>query len=113
MRYNFQTPDSGTLAIFVPVALSVLVLIPTIYLNTRRAADPGQQPPPQRQLAVASQPAGSQSRTNEAVIARDADTDFARHIERLKKRLPARGFTILIRAPFVVIGDGTPEAVRA
>ncbi len=31
----------------------------------------------------------------------------------LKKKLPGRGFTIIVQPPFVVIGDGTPAAVKS
>ncbi len=40
--------------------------------------------------------------------------DYAQHILALKKKLPeVGGFTILIQAPFVVIGDESPDRVRA
>ena len=40
--------------------------------------------------------------------------DYAQHILALKKKLPEQvGFTILIQAPFVVIGDESPDRVRA
>jgi len=38
--------------------------------------------------------------------------DFARHVERLRGRLPEDGFTIVIQRPFVVIGDESPGVVR-
>jgi hypothetical protein len=38
--------------------------------------------------------------------------DYAQHIRKLKKRLPHKDFTILIEAPFVVIGDETPAQVQ-
>lgn len=39
--------------------------------------------------------------------------DYAAHVEALRRRLPAgTDFTILVEAPFVVIGDGEPAAVR-
>ncbi|MBN2021428.1 MAG: hypothetical protein JW809_01420 [Pirellulales bacterium] len=40
------------------------------------------------------------------------DADFARHVERLKQRLPGPGFTVVIQRPFVVVGDEPPETVR-
>ena len=43
--------------------------------------------------------------------ARLTDDDFARHVEKLRTRAPD-GFTIVIRRPFVVIGDESPERVR-
>jgi hypothetical protein len=38
--------------------------------------------------------------------------DFAQHVMRLRKRVP-RGFSIVVEPPFVVIGDGSAESVRA
>ena len=38
--------------------------------------------------------------------------DYDKHIATLRKSLP-EGFTVVIQAPFVVTGDGTPEAVKA
>lgn len=38
--------------------------------------------------------------------------DYARHVAGLKKKLPASGFTVVVQAPFVVIGDEAPEVVR-
>jgi hypothetical protein len=40
------------------------------------------------------------------------EADFARHLEQLKKKLPATDFTIIIQPPFVVIGDESPESVK-
>ncbi len=40
------------------------------------------------------------------------DTNFAAHVDALKKKLPSADFTILIQAPFVVIGDEPAEAVK-
>lgn len=40
------------------------------------------------------------------------DEDFARHVDRLKKKLPAGGFTIVTQRPFVVIGDEPPAVVK-
>ncbi len=44
--------------------------------------------------------------------ARHTDADFAQHIMRLKKRLPHKNFTILIRKPFVVVGDENAKTVQ-
>src|SRR5216684_4427252 len=40
------------------------------------------------------------------------DADFARHVEQLKKKLPASNFTVIIQRPFVVIGDESPTDVK-
>src|SRR5437660_7982318 len=40
------------------------------------------------------------------------ETDFDRHVEQLKKKLPSNDFTIIIQPPFVVIGDESPAAVK-
>lgn len=41
-----------------------------------------------------------------------ARTDFEAHVAQIKKRLPSNDFTILVQAPFVVIGDEPAEAVK-
>ena len=38
--------------------------------------------------------------------------DFQRHVERLKRKLPHDGFTIIVAPPFVVIGDDSPAEVK-
>ncbi len=40
------------------------------------------------------------------------DSDFAAHVEQLKKKLPSADFTVVIQPPFVVIGDESPDHVR-
>ena len=53
--------------------------------------------------------------TNLAVRPRPAgftNADYAQHIMELLKKVPAKGFTIVIERPFVVVGDGRPEDVR-
>ncbi|HYJ45157.1 MAG TPA: hypothetical protein VEV81_00995 [Pyrinomonadaceae bacterium] len=116
MALKFQTSDSRTFALFAPLALSVLVLVPTVYFSTHQT--PG-GPGGERQQAFANprQSPAEQARAGVTASAsaapRAPDTDFARHVGQLKKRLPAGEFTIVIQSPFVVIGDGTPAAVRA
>ena len=38
--------------------------------------------------------------------------DFTRHLDRLKPKIPARGFTAVVEPPFVVIGDESPDVVQ-
>ena len=38
--------------------------------------------------------------------------DFTLHLDRLKPKIPARGFTVVVQPPFVVIGDESPRMVR-
>lgn len=40
-----------------------------------------------------------------------AEEALARHLDELRKRVP-RGFTVVVRSPFVIIGDEAPERVR-
>jgi hypothetical protein len=40
------------------------------------------------------------------------DADYARHVERLKKRLPSAEFEVVVEKPFVVVGDGGRRAVE-
>jgi len=42
-----------------------------------------------------------------------SDADYAEHVKRLKGKIPAEGFTVVVQPPFVVIGDDSPERVRA
>ncbi|HBB97107.1 MAG TPA: hypothetical protein DC054_17155 [Blastocatellia bacterium] len=41
------------------------------------------------------------------------DSDFARHVEELRKKLPSAEFTIVIQPPFVVVGDESEAVVKA
>jgi hypothetical protein len=38
--------------------------------------------------------------------------DYAQHIMKLKRKVPAKGFTLVVSPPFVVIGDDSAEEVR-
>ncbi len=42
-----------------------------------------------------------------------SDADFAKHVAKLKQRLPGDGFTIVVQKPFVVVGDEAPARVKA
>lgn len=57
--------------------------------------------------AVAAWPALAEERAGS-----HSDQEFARHVEDLKKKAPAREFTIVVTRPFVVIGDGEPDEVK-
>ena len=37
--------------------------------------------------------------------------DYAQHLMKLKRKVPAKGFTVVIQPPFVVIGDESPAMV--
>ncbi|MFN2511251.1 MAG: hypothetical protein ABR568_07375 [Pyrinomonadaceae bacterium] len=39
--------------------------------------------------------------------------DFARHVAQLKKRLPSNEFSIVVQAPFVVVGDEPRRDVQS
>jgi len=58
---------------------------------------------------VESAPAPALAPTSTTVA---TDTDFDRHVEALKKKLPSNEFTIVVQPPFVVIGDESPAAVK-
>ncbi|HEX8845407.1 MAG TPA: hypothetical protein VF791_12220 [Pyrinomonadaceae bacterium] len=106
MNGNFQSPDSRALALFAPLGLSIVVLITALYFSTRQT--PGREPDHPAVLTVSKEPGAGFKESGGFT-----EADFARHIEQLKKRVPGKGFTILVRSPFVVIGDSAPEAVRA
>jgi hypothetical protein len=40
------------------------------------------------------------------------ETDYSRHVEQLKKKLPSADFTIVVQPPFVVIGDEPADVVK-
>ncbi len=40
------------------------------------------------------------------------DADYAKHVRQLRRRLPARGYAVVIEKPFVVIGDDTTPTLR-
>src|SRR5438874_11426389 len=41
------------------------------------------------------------------------DSDFARHVEELRKKLPSAEFTIVIQPPSVAVGDESEALVKA
>ena len=45
-------------------------------------------------------------------VPQEAVDPYARHLAALHERLPGPGFTVVEAAPFVVIGDESPEVVR-
>jgi len=47
------------------------------------------------------------------IAATQPDSDFARHVEELRKKLPSAEFTIVIQPPFVVVGDESAAVVKA
>jgi len=42
-----------------------------------------------------------------------SESDFARHVAALKKRLPSAEFAVVTEPPFVVVGDGGKKAVES
>ena len=112
MSVKFQTSSSRrTFALFASLALPVLVLMPALYFGTH------QTPGHQAATALISPqvtPTPQTSSTPAAAVPRTfTDADFASHVAELKKKLPSREFTIVLQKPFVVVGDGTPAAVRS
>jgi hypothetical protein len=107
MKMKFQTSSSRrTFALFASLALPVLVLMPALYFGTRQT--------PGSQLAAGLQVASTPQASSTPAAARVfTDADFASHVAELKKKLPSREFTIVLQKPFVVVGDGTPAAVRS
>ena len=101
MKYQtHQTPHRRTFAIFAPLALSVVVLVPALYFATH--GTPGGKRAALPQAASVLGAAGTNF----------TEQDFARHVEALRKKVRGRGFTVVVQRPFVVVGDGTPAAVR-
>jgi hypothetical protein len=108
MRWKLQASDSRVFAIFAPLALSVLVLIPALYFITH--STPSQQQPDTPSFAPPKEASVISSRVAGGKF---TEADFARHIERLKQKVSDKEFTIIVQAPFVVIGDGTTAAVKS
>lgn len=61
-------------------------------------------------LLAASQPPNGWAKVHR--LANGGDR-YAEHIDRLKKKLPHDDFHIVVQQPFVVIGDESPQQVRA
>ena len=106
MNQQFHTSSSRALTLFAPLALSVLVLLPTAYFSTR------EQPP--RLPAGPSEAllSGSSGANEKEPASGFTDAEFSRHIEALKKKVSPDDFTFVVQAPFVVIGDSSPEQVQ-
>ena len=60
--------------------------------------------------ALAAEPAAGEVPTKK--IEPHSKEAYAKHIAGLKKKVPARGFTVIIQKPFVVIGDESPAVVK-
>ncbi|HJU53629.1 MAG TPA: hypothetical protein VJ715_03620 [Pyrinomonadaceae bacterium] len=119
---KFHTSNHRTFVLFAPLALSVFVLVPALYFGTHetpagQTAAAGPQVTSAMEVSSAPVAEVSSAPVIEKLSAPRAgrnftDADFARHVAALKKKLPGREFTIVIQRPFVVVGDGTPAAVR-
>src|SRR5687768_7237590 len=125
MSLNTTTSNPRTVIFFAPLAVAALVLMSTLYISTR--PEPGAQfrdlSNNPAALTVPADPRGSEL-TPVGALAESGErksragggftpADFARHVEELKKKIPGPQFTILVQPPFVVIGDGTPAAVKS
>ncbi len=73
---------------------SNLLCVALLALLAAKCDDPAPAPAP----GPASRPAESEA--------------MARHVDALRARLPGPGFTIVVEAPFVVVGDEAPATVR-
>ncbi len=71
------------------------------------AAEPGDG------SAASTRPVVEAGRNTDDVLAgRLVSADYSRHLAALKRKIPPRGFTVIVQPPFVVIGDESPEVVR-
>ena len=107
MNQPFHTSNSRALTLFAPLALSVLVLIPTAYFITREG--PPRLPAGPSGRALLSDRSGEEHGQPAGGF---TDAEFSRHIALLKKKVSPDEFTFVVQAPFVVIGDSTPEVVE-
>jgi hypothetical protein len=62
--------------------------------------------------ANAGRGGGAAARPAATPAAGPTDADYARHVERLRKKLPSAEFEIVVEKPFVVVGDGGRAAVE-
>ena len=63
-------------------------------------------------LGMASRAAEVDLPTAQATAKTFTAADYAQHVANLKKRIPAKGFTVVVQPPFVILGDDSPVAVR-
>jgi hypothetical protein len=105
MGSKFQASGRSPLVLFAPLALSVAVLLIVLYFSTRQT--------PGRAQLYSGEPAPGAAGLVSGDAAKFTDADFARHVSELRKKAPGRAFTIVVQRPFVVIGDGTPAAVKS
>lgn len=82
-----------------------LLLIPLALLISVMLHTSSAPPPPLNQTASAPQ-------SRPAPPERFSEADFAKHVEQIKKKLPAGDFTVIIQRPFVVVGDESADAVK-
>jgi hypothetical protein len=94
--------------VFIPIALIAAL---ACQLDSRPASSTAE-----RAVALDNvQPAGAGS--SEPDVSRSGPApfttaDFDRHVGLLKKKLPSREFSIIVQAPFVVVGDEPPNELK-
>ena len=95
------------------IALSAAGLICWLWAENTHARRGPNQSETRRAAAGKENPA---KRINSPTIAAEpggfTDADYARHIEKLRKKIPGGRFTIVLQRPFVVIGDESPQTVK-
>jgi hypothetical protein len=85
------------LALLVPLLVAVLGVLYCLHSAPNQSAQPIEF---------------NRSQTEITPARAEPDTDFSRHIEQLKKKLPSDDFSIIIQPPFVVVGDESGETVK-
>ena len=88
------------ISLLAPAALILAILLCACVHVTTRAE-------PSKASLSAPTPSASPS-----PIKKFSEADFTRHVDQLKKKLPAKDFSIVIERPFVVIGDEPVEIVK-
>ena len=88
------------ISLLAPAALILAILLCACVRVTTRAE-------PSKASLSAPTPIASPS-----PIKKFSEADFTRHVDQLKKKLPAKDFSIVIERPFVVIGDEPVEIVK-
>jgi len=84
------------LVLLLPLFVLVLGLLYRLHSAPNQVEPPQFTPPPAAAAPALNLP----------------DSDFARHVDQLKKKLPSSDFTIVVQPPFVVVGDESEDAVK-
>lgn len=101
----FDVSDAKKSSLIKNIQLTLLIPLFVVGLGVLNELHSGPNPTAEANKPISSQAAIAPGPT-------ESDTDFARHVEQLKKKLPSSDFTIIVQPPFVVVGDESEDAVK-